>query len=309
MAEADSNKIYDCIIIGAGPAGMGAAIYAARYKVDCLVIGQETGGTANLAHDIENWPGFKGPGWELMDKFKEHVVSFGVPIVTDIVSAIAKKDDVFEVMADNGTFRGRTIILATGTKRRKLGIPREDELTGRGVSYCATCDCVFMKDKVVGVIGGSDAAAMAAQILSQHAKQVIIIYRQGSMRAEPARVEDLENDPKVSFEFNANVAELIGEQKLEKVRLDNGKELVLDGLFIEIGGIPLTQLAAELGIALAGNGRVVVDAGMSTDVRGVFAAGDLTTGSNQFNQIATAVAEGSIAALSDFDLIKSLKKG
>ena len=304
MADFNPDKIYDCVIVGAGPAGLGAAIYEARYKVDCIVVGQETGGTANLAHDIENWPGYKGPGWTLMDKFKEHVLSFDVPIITDGINGLTKKDGHFEVMGDKATYKGKTIIMATGTKRRELGIPREKEMTGKGLSYCATCDCVFMKDKVVGVVGGADAAAMAAQILAEHAKKVIIIYRKDKMRAEPARVELLEKNPKIEFKYNVNVVELIGENMLEKVKLDNGEELEMEGIFIEIGGIPLTALAQELGIELAKNGRIQVDAGMATNLKGFYAAGDITTGSNEFNQIATAVSEGSIAALSVFNHLK-----
>ncbi len=305
MTDPDPAKIYDCVILGAGPAGLGAAIYAARYKLDVLIIGQETGGTANLAHDIENWPGYKGTGWDLMEKFADHAKSFDVPIFADVIHGVKKdQDENFQVICERNTFKGKTILLAMGTKRRKLNIPGEEELQGKGVSYCATCDCVFMKDKVVGVVGGSDAAAMAAQILSQHANKVIIIYRKEHMRAEPARVELLEHDPKVEFEYNANVTEIIGDSKIEKVKLDNGKEIQLEGLFIEIGGSPVTAVAKELGVDLAKNGRIIVKEDMSTNVEGVYAAGDITTGSNQFNQIATAVAEGSIAALSVFQRLR-----
>jgi len=295
---------YDCIIIGAGPAGLGSAIYQARYKVNCMVIGADVGGTANLAPDIENWPGMKGPGWEIMAKFKEHVESFNVPIVIDSVAHIGKVDDSFIVKTEKQEYHGKTILLAMGTKRRKLGIPGEEEYMGHGVSYCATCDCVFMKDKKVGVVGGSDAAAMAAQILAEHASEVVIIYRKDHMRAEPARVDVLEKNPKIKFEYNANVTEILGEGKVEKVKLDTGKELELDGLFIEIGGEPLTEIAKELGIELSEKGRIKVDAGMRTTVKGIYAAGDITNGSNEFNQIATAVSEGSIAALSIFNDLK-----
>ncbi|MFC1742307.1 NAD(P)/FAD-dependent oxidoreductase [Nanoarchaeota archaeon] len=302
-----TDKIHDLIIIGAGPAGITAGIYAARYMIDCVIIGPDVGGTANLAHDIENWPGLKGPGWEIMDKFKDHVTSFNVPIITENVKDVKKEGNIFTVATDKQNYKASTIILATGTKRKKLGVPGEEELFGKGVSYCATCDCVFFKDKTVGVIGGSDSAAMAAQILSQHASKVMIIYRKEKMRCEPARLKDLEEDPKVEFIYNANVTEIIGTEKLEKVKLDNGNEQPLDGLFIEIGGIPVTAVAKEINIELAGNGRIKVNQAMETNVEAVFAAGDITTGSNQYNQIVTAAAEGALAALGSFNYIKHHK--
>lgn len=302
-----TEKTHDLIIIGAGPAGMTAAIYAARYKIDCAVIGPDVGGTCSQAHDIENWPGFKGHGMDLMQKFREHVESFDVPIIIENVDDIKKDGDSFIVFTDKNEFKARTIILAMGTQRRKLGVKGEEELFGKGVSYCATCDCVFFKNKIVGVIGGSDAAAMAAQILSQHASKVIIIYRKDKMRCEPARLDELENDPKIEFKYNTTITEVIGESKLEKVKLNNGDDLPLDGLFIEIGGIPITAIAKEIGVALADNRRIQVDAAMNTNILGVFAAGDISTGSDEFNQIVTAAAEGALAALGSFNFIRQKK--
>jgi len=300
-----AEKTHDLIIIGAGPAGLTAGIYAARYQLDAVIIGPDVGGTCNLAHDIENWPGFKGPGMELMQKFRDHVTSFDVPIMTDNVTGVEKKQDLFIVSTEKQDYKAKSIIIAMGTQRRKLGVPGEDKFFNKGVSYCATCDCVFFKDKTVGVVGGSNAAAMAAQILSQYAKKVCIIYRKARMRCEPVRLDELEKDPKVEFVYNANVTEIIGKDKLEKVKLDTGDQLELDGLFIEIGGIPITAAAKELGVGLAENQRIKVNAAMETNIAGVFAAGDITTGSNEFNQIVTAAAEGALAALSVFNYIKS----
>ncbi len=303
-AKDSKDEIYDVAIIGAGPAGLTAGIYAARYVLKAVVFGSDVGGTANLAHDIENWPGQKGPGMQIMQTFKEHLESFEVPLVSDDVKGIEKKDDYFLVSTEKQSYKASTVILAMGTKHRELEVPGEKEFFGKGVSYCATCDAMFFKDKVVGVVGGSDSAATAAQILSDHAKKVYVIYRKDHMRAEPARVQDLENDDNVEFKYMANVVEIIGEGMLKKVKLDTGEELELDGLFIEIGGIPITALAKELGVNLAKNERIEVDTGMKTNVEGVFAAGDITTGSNQFNQIVTAASEGSIAALSAFNFLK-----
>ncbi len=303
------DKLYDTIIIGAGPAGLTAAIYAARYRLDTLVLGSNIGGTANLAHYLENWPGFKGSGMKLLQDFKEHVESFGVPIIPEDVKLIEKKEDIFIISTEKETYKAYTIILAMGTKRRKLHVSGEEKFFGKGVSYCATCDCMFFKDQIVAVVGGSDGAAMAAQILSQHAKKVYIIYRKDALRAEPARVEDLENTSNVEFIFNTAVVEIMGDKSLKKVKFDTGKELELDGLFIEIGGIPLTTIAKELELKLSENKRIVVDSAMKTNMPGVFAAGDITTGSNGFNQIVTAASEGAISALEAFRLVKTKKRG
>ncbi len=308
MAEGDTgDRTYDVAIIGAGPAGLTAGIYAARYKLSAIVIGAEAGGTITMAHKLHNWPGFSGSGMELMQKFQEHLKSFDVPQVMDSVRDVAKEHDVFILTTEKNRYKARTVILAMGTKRRKLGVPGEEELSGKGVSYCATCDAFFFKDKTVGVVGGSDSAAVAAQILSHHAKKVYIIYRKDHLRAEPARVEELESDPKVEFIYNANVTGIQGKDAIEKVKLDTGQELELDGLFIEIGGVPLTEIAKDLGIDLEKNQRIKVGPDMSTNIPGVYAAGDITTGSNEFNQVVTAAAEGSLAALAAFNHLKSRK--
>ena len=303
-----TDKTYDLLIIGAGAAGMTAAIYAARYKLDCIVLGQDIGGTANLAHDIENWPGFKGPGIDLMEMFKEHALSFDVPILIQKIDKIERKGKHFITYSEEGRLKALTVIFAMGTQRRKLGIPGELEFAGKGVSYCATCDSVFYKNKVVGVVGGGDAAAMGAQILSQHAQKVTIIHRKDKMtKTEPARIDELESDPKIEFIFNANVTEIFGDEFVNKVRLDTGQDLELDGIFIEIGGIPATEIAKSFGVDVEENNKIKVNSAMETNIPGVFAAGDITTGSNEFNQIVTAAAEGSIASLSAFNFIRSLK--
>ena len=194
-----TDKIYDIIILGAGPAGLTASIYAARYKLSCLVLGSDIGGTANTAHDVQNWPGFQGNGLELMENFKKHAIALGVKFKLETVKKLNKDDCLFSTKTNTSNYLSKTIIIASGTKRRKLGIPGEKKFFGKGVSYCATCDCHFFKDLTVTVIGGSNCAAMAAQILAQHAKKVYIIYRQNKLRAETARVEELESNPKVEF--------------------------------------------------------------------------------------------------------------
>jgi len=304
-----SKKSHDLIIVGAGPAGLTAAIYAARYKLDTLVLGYDVGGNANLAHEIENWPGFKGTGMELMQKWKEHVESFKVPIISESVKRIRNNKGSFIVSTEKDEFSSSALILAMGTKHRELGVPGEKEFLGKGVSYCATCDAAFFNDKIVAVVGGNDAAAMSAQVLCEHAKKVYVIYRKDRIRAEPARVSCLECNNKTEFIYNANVTEIMGDKFVKKVKLDNGKTLDVDGVFIEIGGVPVSAMAKELSILINDEGRIKVNAGMETSVPGILAAGDITDGSNEFNQVVTAASEGAIAALSAFKFITRQVKG
>ena len=300
--------MYDLIIIGGGPAAMSAAIYAARYRLKTMMLASMLGGAILEAHDVQNYPGFKKiSGMELMKNMGEQARFQGVEIINEDVENIAPADNAFRI---NDKYESKAVLLAVGTKRRKLKIPGEAEYIGKGVSYCATCDAAFFKDKVVGVVGGSNSAAMAAQLLAEHSKKVYIIYRQSYMRAEPVRVEDLEKNDKVEFIYDTNVSEVKGSKLMEKVILDkeyNGsRELDLDGLFIEIGSVPSTALAELLGVELDERSLIKVDQGQRTNIKGVYAAGDITTNSNKFRQIVTAVSEGAIAAQSAY---MDIKKG
>ena len=206
-------------------------------------------------------------------------------------------------------YKSKTVIVASGTKRRKLNIPGEQELIGKGVSYCATCDAAFFKDKIVGVVGGNDAAAMSALLLAEYAKKVFIIYRKEKIRAEPLRVSQLEKNKKVTIINNTNVITVNGDKIVSSVTLDkeykNSKELALDGLFIEIGSIPSTILTKPLGIELDEQGYIIVDASQKTNVDGFYAAGDITSNSDKFRQIITAASEGAIAAHSVYEFLKN----
>ncbi len=300
--EKPIDKDYDIIIVGAGPAGYTAGIYAVRYKLKTLIIGEAPGGLAADASEVENYPGFKKiTGFELMEKFKDHALSLGVVLKTSSVVEIKKQDKSFVVVtSDNEEFNAKAVILALGTKRRHLNVPGEEEFIGKGVSYCATCDAPFYKDKVVGVVGGSDAAAQAALLLSKYAKKVFIIYRRDKLRAEPVSVDRIMQDPKIEVVYNSNIVKLEGEGKLERAVLDTGRVIELDGLFVEIGGVPNTALTKPLGVEVNEKGYIVVKDSMETSVEGVFAAGDVTTGSNGMQQIITACAEGAIAAESAY---------
>ena len=300
--------IYDLIIIGAGPAGLSAAIYASRYNLNTFIISEEIGGMAAEAYKIENYPGFKSiPGMELMNKFKEQVKGL-VDIKQERVIEF-KKENNFVITTKKSIYKSKTVIVAAGTKRRKLNIKGEKEFLGRGVSYCATCDAAFFKDRIVGVVGGNDAAAMSALLLAEYAKKVFIIYRKEKIRAEPLRVSQLEKNKKITIINSTNVVAVNGDKMMSSVTLDrefnNSKELNLNGLFIEIGSIPSTVLTKKLGIKLDEEGYIIVDSSQKTNVNGFYAAGDITSGSNKFRQIITATSEGAIAAHSVYEFLKN----
>ncbi len=288
---------YDLIIAGSGPAGLTAAVYAARYKLKTLVIGKLAGGLAGEAYEICNFPSYgKILGFELMQKMINQVKDLGVEIKAEEIID-AKNGKEFEIVTNKGKYFCKKLILATGSERKKLELAREKELTGRGISYCATCDAPFYKDKIVAVIGGSDAALTAALLLTKFAKKVYIIYRQDRFfRAEPTWIEDVKKNKKIEPVFNSVVKELAGEKNLEEIKIEtNGKKknLKVDGVFVEIGSSPNVLLAEMLGVNIDG-GQIVVNKKQGTNVAGVFAAGDVTN--NFLKQVVTACGEGAIAA-------------
>lgn len=297
-------KRHDFVIIGGGPGGYSAAIYAARYKMDVLLIGQVPGGIAGTAHDIRNYPGFPQiSGMELMMKMFEQAKALGVEVMQDAVLSAKKTDEGFLLKTKKEEILAKKVLIATGTARKELGIPREKEFIGRGVSYCATCDAGFFHDKIAGVIGGGDAALTAALLLAKFAKKVYVIYRKDKfLKAEVSWVHEIENTKNIEVVFNSEVEELVGEERLEKVKLNTGKEIVLDGLFIEIGGTPNTKLAQELEVELD-EGSIIVDKNQETNVHGVFAAGDVTD--RPFKQIISASGDGATACYTAF---KELRK-
>lgn len=295
------NNIYDLIIIGAGPAGLAASIYASRYKINHLVIGREPGGQANEAHKVENWPGTPSiSGFELLQKMREHAEKLGAKIVTDSVSAIAKEVDTFKVTTSLSQYQAKNIILALGMEYRKLGIPGEARFKGKGVSYCPTCDAAFFKDKVTAVIGGGNAAGSAALLLAEYVDKVYIIYRGEKLKVDPVYEERILGNKKVEVIYNTNVKEIKGDKAVEKIVLDknyqNKNELEVQGVFIEIGSEPEMELTKQLGVETDEQGFIKVNPDQSTNVSGIYAAGDVTTGSNKMRQILTAAAEGAIAA-------------
>jgi thioredoxin reductase (NADPH) len=296
-------SMYDIIIIGGGPAGLTAAIYAARYKLKALVLTKEPYGTIAEASYVCNYPGFVSiSGFEFMQRVEEQAKKLGVIVEYEAASKIEHTNN-FKI---NNTYEGKFLILALGTERRRLNIPGEKEFTGKGISYCFTCDAPLFKDKIVAVAGGADAAAMAALLLREYTKKVYIIYRKEKIRSEPLLVERIEHDTKIEIINNTRIKEVKGDKVMTSVLFDNGRDFKLDGLFVEIGSDPRNKLAKELGVELDNEGFIIVDKTQKTNVDKVFAAGDITINSNKFRQVITACAEGAVAAESIYN---SIKKG
>jgi len=297
----DGNT-YDLIIVGGGPAGLTAAVYAGRYLLTTLVIGEIEGGTISEAYEVCNFPTYKSiSGMELAGKMVEQVRSLGVEVEYGRVEKI-KKDDEFSVETSDSIHKAKKIILAVGRRKRLLNVKGEKEFLGKGVSYCATCDASFFRDSVVAVVGGSDAALTAALLLSEYARKVYIVYRKSKFfRAEPAWIKQVEEDEKIEPVFNSNIKEIKGLKSVGKIILESGKKLDVNGVFIEIGYVPDTTLPEQLKIKME-NGYVVVDEKQGTSVEGVYAAGDATN--NPLKQAVTASAEGAIAATSAYEQIK-----
>ncbi len=306
---------YDVIVIGGGPAGMTSALYCARYNMRVALVFSKLGGAMADAHVVENYPGFKSiSGVELAERMLEHVSSYdNVDVVMDEVTDTRKEREFFVVRTYEKVLKGRALILALGTQRRKLNIENEDKFLGRGISYCATCDGMFFKDKVVAVVGGGDAALDAVLFLSNIARKVYLIHRRKEFRAEDIKVENAKKLDNVEFVLDCVVEKAIGEGKLERLVVKNLKtseifELDVDGLFIEAGSVPSTTLTSALGVELDEAGFIKVSADMSTNISGVFAAGDITNGSAGLRQITTAVGEGAIAAFYAYRYVKQLKQ-
>jgi len=304
------DKIHELIIIGAGPAGLAASIYASRYGVEHLIVGSLLGGQITETHEIDNYPGMENmTGFDFSQKWGNHAKKYGVKIITTNVDSIIKNEEIFVLALTNGeVLKTKTLILATGTKRRKLAIAGEKHLLGAGVSYCATCDGFFYKNKTVGIIGGADSAASAALYLSDLCQKVYLIYRGKELRAEPYWKNKLKNCANVEMILETNVVEILGKDHLQKVKLDkafNGqKELALNGLFIEAGSEPNIEYARGLEMETNEKGYIKISSDGATSVVGVWAAGDITDGSDGFQQVITAAAEGAIAVRSIFKWLK-----
>lgn len=300
---------YDLIIIGGGCAGLGASIYARRYNMKTLILTEMLGGTITQTHLIENYPGYASlSGQELAGKLIEHAQANDVEIkMGKRVSKVWKEKNVFKVQFGNDeVFEALTVLLATGTTYRKLGVPGETEFSGKGVSYCATCDAGFFRGKNVIMVGGGDSAVKESLILAEHAAHVTIVYRGAEItKAEPINMKRMEATPNISLKTSANVTEIFGQQVVTGVKLDTGEEMAVDGVFIEVGRVPLTNFVEELGVEKNNKGEIVIDEMSRTNVEGFYAAGDVSN--TEWKQAIVSVAEGTKAAYSAFQYTQKLK--
>jgi len=299
--------MYDVVIIGGGISALGAAIYCGRFQLKTLVIGEKLGGTIILTDDISNYPGFKKiTGMELFDKIKEHAKDYNIEILEKKVFKVEKHTTCFHVLTRQEVYKTKTIIFATGTEWRKLNIPGEKEFANKGVHYCALCDGAIYKDKIIGVVGGSDSAAKEALLLAEYGKKVYIIYRKEKIRAEPINLERVEKNKKIEIINNTNIKEIKGDKFVNSIILDKpykgSKEFKLDALFIEIGHIPISELVKQIGVKTNQKGEIITNKETSsTNIKGVYACGDVAD--NKFKQAITGVAEGVIAAYNVYQYI------
>lgn len=298
----DKGKHVKVLVLGSGPAGYAAALYAARAELEPVVLtGMQLGGQASLTYTIENYPGFpEGVGGpELGELFQKQAEHFGAVTEFDLANAVDFSARPLKVTTDNGEYLADTVIISTGASPNHLGVPREEELTGKGVSYCATCDGWFFKDKKVVVVGGGDSALEEGLFLTRYASEVTIIHRRDELRAGAILQNRAMGHEKIKFLWNTIVTEIVGEEKVGSVKLKNvvtaeESTLETDGVFIFIGHTPNTQIF-EGQLELDDNGYIKVNNLMETSVPGVFAGGEAAD--PHFRQVVTSAGMGAAAAI------------
>ncbi len=296
--------LYDVTVIGAGPAGLSAALYAARARLKTLVLDKMgPGGTIANVDFLENYPGFAQgiTGPELGVAMQQQAEKFGAEFAFREVQGVRRgEDDLLLLATAEGDISSRTVIVATGSEPRKLGVPGEGEFTGRGVSYCATCDGAFYRDKRVVVVGGGDSAITEALFLTRFASRVIVVHRRDQLRATKVLQDRAFANDKIDFEWNAVVKSVLGEDKVERVLLGDvrdgtEREVACDGVFVYIGNDPNTAFLRGSGVDLDDRGYIPTDERMRSNIPGLWAAGDVRAKS--LRQVVTAVADGAVAAV------------
>jgi thioredoxin reductase (NADPH) len=311
----DNSKTFDFIILGAGVAGLAAAMYSARLGLKTLVLGAShgsempVGGVITTTNLVENYPGFiRLTGTELAEKIEKHARSYDlVEIKNEKVIEVKKSGEKFLVKTGKSEYIGKAILFATGTKWKKLEVKGSNEFENRGVAYCALCDAPLFKNKVVAIVGGSDSAAKDALVLAEHAKKVFMIYRGEKIHPEPINLKRIEENKKIEIINKTNITEVKGDKFVKSVILDKAykdkNELEVQGVFVAIGHIVLSDLTKPLGVKLNEKGEIIINHRTSeTNVEGVYAAGDVSD--KPFKQAITGVAEGCTAAYSAYEYIQ-----
>lgn len=299
--------MYDIIIVGAGPAGMTACIYACQAKKKVLLLEKSVyGGQIVIADKVKNYPGFEEiSGYEYANKLYNQVKKFNPDIKFEEVLQINNNDDFKEIITSKNSYKSKTVIIATGSKNRKLGLNNEDNLIGKGISYCATCDGMFFKDKIVAIYGGGNNAIDEALYLSDIVNKLYVIYRGKEFKIDSINLEKLKERKNVEFLLNSNIIDIVGKNSLESIIIKNNETnkentLNLNGLFIAIGHIPVSSMCNNL-VNTDKNGYIIANEDCLTNVEGIFTAGDVRIKS--VRQLTTACSDGTVAALNAFKYI------
>jgi thioredoxin reductase (NADPH) len=303
----------DVIIIGAGGAGLSAAQYSARANLRTMLVEEmAVGGQAIIIDSLENYPALSQPvsGYLFSQAMEEQAIRFGAELVSDTVKSVTKDGDVFKVVTFSGTYTSYAVIIATGAKHKKLEIPGEAELSGRGVSYCATCDGPFFKGKKMIVVGGGDAACDESMFLSKLSEKILLVHRKDKLRAQKALASRVLKNPWIEVRFNTEMKEIIGDKSIGSVRLFNNKENKeytedAAAVFVFIGSIPQVDLVKNFGLEISEAGYIVTNQKMETKVSGLYAVGDVRE--TPFRQLVVAASDGAIAAHSASQHIDEIK--
>ncbi len=296
--------MYDVAIIGSGPAGVTAAIYCARYKLNTLVLSNDVGGWVNSANVIENLPSNPAiKGKDLSKNYKEQIKNNEIDYKKETVMSMEKKEESFLIKGKKEEYEARYVIYALGTKKKMLKVPGEEKFIGNGIHTCATCDAPFYLDESVMVVGGNNSGASAALLLAEYASKVYLVELMEKLPMEPVWFQRIKNNEKIEIITGVSVKEFKGNEELSSAVMSDGSELDVKGAFIEIGSDPNTSIAKEVNVGIDKNGCIDVDASQKTTVNGFYAAGDVTNNSNNLRQIVAAQGEGAVAANSIYNEI------